>query len=325
MVPGEGSGTGDGDVMQTLLQELINQRGIRTARAKVEDPELFYGERTKLRAFLVQCELKFNCESNKFVTDVEKVNYASARCRGAAWKWIEPSIVNGTSKYDTWAGFKTAIQRAFGEIDAKEVAKVKFNKIEQGNRSAAVYWADFQNIIADLDYNDSAYIDKFDAGLPERTQTQMAMLPEQPTTIVNYANKAIEIDNRLYNIRARHTKGNPRYGSSLSQPLHPTTERKEAATGLPDPEPMDLDATRRYRFASRPGNRPTGTNRTPLGPCYNCGKKGHMIRDCPTPKKPQYRRPYRAAEATYEEYNEPEAEPEPAEPQSGNGHPQDQA
>jgi hypothetical protein len=326
MVPGEGSGTGDGDVMQTLLQELINQRGIRTARVKVEDPELFYGERTKLRAFLVQCELKFNCESNKFVTHAEKVNYASARCRGAAWKWIEPSIVNGTSKYDTWADFKTAIQRAFGEIDAKEIAKVKFNKIEQGNRSAAVYWADFQNIIADLDYNDSAYIDRFDAGLPERTQTQMAMLPERPTTIVNYANKAIEIDNRLYNIRARHTKGNPRYGSGMAQPLHPVTERKETAT-LPDPEPMDLDATRRYRFAGRPGNRPTGANRTPLGPCYSCGKKGHMIRDCPTSKKPQYRRPYRAAEVTYEEYEETGAEAEPAEPepQSGNGHPQEKA
>jgi hypothetical protein len=307
-------------MMQKLLQELINQRGGQTGRTKVEDPELFYGERTKLRAFLVQCELKFNCESSKFVTHAEKVNYASARCRGAAWKWIEPSIVDGTSKYDTWAGFKTAIQRAFGEIDAKEVTKVKFNKIEQGNQSAAVYWADFQNIIADLDYNDSAYIDRFDAGLPERTQTQMAMLPERPTTIVNYANKAIEIDNRLYNIRARHTKGNPRYGSGLAQPLHPTMERKEAAT-LPDPEPMDLDATRRYRFAGRPGNRPTGANRTPLGPCYNCGKKGHFMRNCQLPKKPQNRRPFRAAEATYEEYDDAEAEPEPE--QSGNGHPQE--
>jgi hypothetical protein len=33
---------------------------------KVEDPELYYGERAKLRAFLTQCELKFNCEMKKF-------------------------------------------------------------------------------------------------------------------------------------------------------------------------------------------------------------------------------------------------------------------
>jgi hypothetical protein len=116
--------------MQALLKALINQQGIQTARVKVEDPELFYDERTKLRTFLVQCELKFNCESNKFVTDAENINYTNARCHGAAWKWIESSIVNGTSKYDTWAAFKTAFQRAFGEIDTKEVAKIKFNKIE---------------------------------------------------------------------------------------------------------------------------------------------------------------------------------------------------
>jgi hypothetical protein len=33
---------------------------------KVEDPELYYGERAKLQAFLTQYELKFNCEINKF-------------------------------------------------------------------------------------------------------------------------------------------------------------------------------------------------------------------------------------------------------------------
>ena len=107
---GSGQAQTSNDPLQDILQILVNQRGERTGRTKVEDPELFYGERTKLRAFLVQCELKFNCESSKFVTHAEKVNYASARCRGAAWKWIEPSIVEGTSKYDIWAEFKAAIQ-----------------------------------------------------------------------------------------------------------------------------------------------------------------------------------------------------------------------
>jgi len=69
-----------------------------------------------------------------------------------------------------------------------------------------LYWAEFQNIIADLDYNDSAYINKFNASLPERTQTLLAMLPTKPTTITEYANRAMKIDNKLYIIRARHTK-----------------------------------------------------------------------------------------------------------------------
>jgi Retrotransposon gag protein/Zinc knuckle len=310
----EASGSGNPDVMQALLQELIGQRGERVSRPKIEDPELYFGERAKLRAFLVQCELKFNCERHKFVEEVEKVHYASSRCRGAAWKWIEPSISKGISTYKSWEEFKTAIHRAFGEIDAKEIAKVKFNKIEQGNRSTALFWAEFQNIIADLDYNDSAYIDKFDGGLPERTQTQLAMLPTRPTTITEYANKAIEIDNRLYNIRARHTKGNLRPGYTHILPHH----EKPRETTLPDPEPMDLDATRRYRFAGRIA-KPKGARFPFTEGCFNCGEKGHIVKECPKPKKP-YRRPYRAAEATYEEQLEESKETdEPA----GNDHPRE--
>ena len=188
----EVSGTGGPDVMQALLHELIAQRGRgdRASQPKIEDPELYYGDRSKLRAFPVQCELKFTCEAHRFQNDSGKVHYANSRCRGAAWKWIQPSITQGKSSFITWESFKMAIHRAFGEIDAKEVARVKYMKIEQGARSTALYWAEFQNIIVDLNYNNSAYIDKFDAGLPERTQTQLAMLPTKLTTITKYANSA---------------------------------------------------------------------------------------------------------------------------------------
>jgi hypothetical protein len=54
-----------------------------------------------------------------------------------------------------------AITRAFSEADSKEVARRKFKATRQGNCSAAVYWADFQHIMVDLDYNDSMYINQF--------------------------------------------------------------------------------------------------------------------------------------------------------------------
>jgi hypothetical protein len=65
----------------------------------------------------------------------------------------------GVSKYKTWKDFKIAISQVFGEADSKEVTQCKFKTIKQGNYSAVAYWANFQRLIANLDYNDAIYID----------------------------------------------------------------------------------------------------------------------------------------------------------------------
>jgi hypothetical protein len=169
------------DQLQHLLQQLYHPP--TSSNPKVKDPELYYGKWPKLRAFLTQCELKFNCEPNKFHLDAKKVNYTSSWCRGNAWAWIKPSITKGQSSYKTWEDFKTAITQAFGEADSKEVARRKFKSIRQGNCSAAAYWAEFQPIMADLDYNDPLYIDQFNNGLHIDVQRQLALLDTSVTNL----------------------------------------------------------------------------------------------------------------------------------------------
>jgi hypothetical protein len=66
------------DQLQQLLHQLYHL--VMSSNLKVEDPELYHGERSKLHTFITQCELKFNCEPNKFDSDVKRVNYASSRC-----------------------------------------------------------------------------------------------------------------------------------------------------------------------------------------------------------------------------------------------------
>jgi hypothetical protein len=125
--------------LQQLLNQLYPHHATSNSNPKVEDPELYYSERLKLRVFLTQCELKFKCEVNKLDNDVKKVNYSSSRCRGNAWAWIKPSIHQGQSIYNAWEEYKTAITRAFGEANSKEVARRKFKAAKQGNHLAVAY------------------------------------------------------------------------------------------------------------------------------------------------------------------------------------------
>jgi hypothetical protein len=134
--------------------------------------------------------------------------------------------------------------------------------------------------MADLDYNDAMYIDQFNDGLHIDVQRQLALLDTRPTTMIEFANRAIALDNRLFNFCTLRTRNEPQYYREYGN-AHPKPLQHQQEPALPDPEPMELDATRRFRFRNR-------------------------IEE----KKPnQYRKTYRAAEATYEE--------EPLEDQSG--------
>ena len=58
----------------------------------------------------------------------------------------------------TWEELKTNMKYAFGQVDGEEIAFEKFQKFQQGNQTAATYWAEFQQIKADLPYADNVCI-----------------------------------------------------------------------------------------------------------------------------------------------------------------------
>jgi len=147
------------EMLQTLLA--ARDRPPQTSYPKLRDPEPFEGEKTKFKTFLAQCELKFRTEGNRFDDDEKKTGYASSLLRGVAWNWVETFLNQEGGINLTWEELKTNMKHAFGQVDAEKIAFDKFQKIQQGNRTVATYWAEFQRIKADLPYAENVCIARF--------------------------------------------------------------------------------------------------------------------------------------------------------------------
>ena len=92
------------------------------------------------------------------------------------------------------------MKHAFGQVDTKEIAFEKFQKIQQGNRPAATYGAEFQRIKVDLPYADNVCIARFRDGLHPKVKRHLVMSETSATVLVDYAMAAIKTDSRLCNL-----------------------------------------------------------------------------------------------------------------------------
>jgi len=162
-----GDKTGEGGVgphllTTEMLQEILLAREtLRSSYLKLRDPEPFKGDKAKFKTFLAQCDLKFRIEGNRFNDDDKKTGYASSLLWGVAWNWVETFLNQEGGINLTWEELKTNMKHAFGQVDAEEIAFEKFQKIQQGNWTAATYWAEFQRIKAHLPYADNVCIARF--------------------------------------------------------------------------------------------------------------------------------------------------------------------
>jgi len=221
-----------------MLREILSSRKTpRSSYPKLRDPEPFEGDKAKFKTFLRQCELKFRTEGNRFNDDDKKTGYASSLVQRVAWNWVETFLNQEGGINLTWKELKTNMKHAFGQVDAEETAFEKFQKIQQGNRTAATYWAEFQRIKADLPNADNVCIARFRDGLHPEVNRHLVVTETPATVLVDYATAAIKTDSRLCNLGDinRRPTTNPEAN------FHVHTKEPPA---MPPGDPIHLDATR---------------------------------------------------------------------------------
>lgn len=256
---------------------------------RVPIPEPFGGERSKLKGFLVKCELYHGFNAHKFVDDLSKVLWTTTLLKGPAFDWMEPHVTdfmeNKTERgqidkeamndetiyiFSSWGRFKKRISRVFGDIDQERTAERHIQNLRQRG-SAATYTAEFQQYSGKTDWDDAALKAQYYQGLKDHVKDEIAR-SDRPDSLQAMVELAIKIDNRSYE-------------RSLEKKGHYTPRNHQKARGSYWPQAMELDATRK---GSGQINRPRNAQKERQFKerlCFNCDKPGHLARDCRQPKK----------------------------------------
>jgi len=263
------------------MRQIITSLSGGTRKPKPKEPEVYRGERYKLRGWLAQLIVYYRRVGWQNGSDEEKILYATSLLRDDAGTWItgyaEERI---TPTWDNWAGFKAELQRQFGMIDAKGQARIRLKNMKQGKRSVTEYWNEFRLVASEAEMDDSTGGELLLGGMIAELQNAWGASSEKYEDLEALAQWAIRKETKLATVR--HIQG-----SRLTKNILRETAKPQNPDGTYRPtnnvnqnygDPMELDATRkrpRFNISKEEFQR-----RTREQLCLKCPQPGHLARNC---------------------------------------------
>jgi hypothetical protein len=260
-----------------------NGGGQMGSRKGQTDPEKFTGEdRHKLRSFIALLRLRLIDRPREFPDEQSKLRYAFSRLEGAALEQLIHLVDNNHVDLDNFDTFVTSLEEAYGDPDHANTAESALSKLRQGNRDLVSCYAEFQHLIADLQWNNAAKRAALHRGLSEELKDILSTqdLPEDWSGYVAHIKKH-DIQFRARRAETYRPSG-PNKANSAPVPrvitraaAPPTLYPTNNSSGNLGPAPMDLSAA---RCRLSPEERQKQIDE---GCCLYCGGFHHLARDCP--------------------------------------------
>ena len=193
-----------------------------------------------------------------------------------SWKaqFLRNAISDTGLDLGTWRDFITKVQDAFAPYDTPGDVLEEITNLKMGNTPIDDHIARYQILLdrSGVPRDSPSAIDYFRRTLNIPLQRKLLDLPTPPKNLKEWYEWAARLDNnfrKMQRILGRTSNG--------KQPEKAREEpRKRWNFQKKDPNAMDVDAL-------------TAEKRTEYmkkGLCFNCGKSGHLSKDCGEKKKP---------------------------------------
>ncbi|WVZ63179.1 hypothetical protein U9M48_012833 [Paspalum notatum var. saurae] len=224
--------------------------------------------------------------------DYDKVTFAAHQLHDAAGAWWQGYLTQQERSHRVnWAEFKAAFRAHHIPASLMELKANEFHNLKQGNKSVMEYTNAFNYLsqyALDEVSSDPKKRDRYFRGLSLRMQDKLSVASyDNYNALVSLAiraeSKMLELDAET---RKRASPSPQSGGTSVQRPRTGATPPPRVP-GYGAPQPMWMVRSPGAQGQSfRPaGQQASGGDNSPRGPCYNCGGRGDLSRECPTPSR----------------------------------------
>jgi hypothetical protein len=260
-----------------MLQAAVNHTSLPTAKPiELPHPPEFSGDRKELLNFISKVRSKLAGESSRYIDDQHKIRYVYGFLKGNAQNQIQPYVLSDKINLENVEALISILEAAFGDPDQVGTASAELDKLTQGNKEFSQYYAEFQRLMAILDYDSNAKKAALKRGLSRELQTSLVYQAKEPQDFAKFVDLCMKLDYRI-RAHAAATKRQTTPAPPRTSPASPRTSTHPTSTnsGNYGAAPMDLSASQKAQ------NQRRCDERMAKGLCLYCGSADHFKSECP--------------------------------------------
>jgi hypothetical protein len=157
-----------------MMQATANHTSLPTIKP-IELPYLpdFPGDYKELLNFISKGYSKRTRQSSYYINNQHKLCYVYGFLKGNAQNQIQPYVLPNKINLENIEVLISILKAAFGDPDQVGTASAELDKLTQEHKAFSQYYAEFQHLIAILDYESNTKKTTLQHGLSQELQTSL--------------------------------------------------------------------------------------------------------------------------------------------------------